>query len=343
MVRPGRISPRQPLFLFLYLGIAACIGLLAAGGYYVLQVWPKQAHKHPATVFEVPQGASLRTVANALQDQSLIENNLFFRMHARASGLDRQLQAGVYELSADLSPAQLLRRLAAGMVQQHAIRLPEGANLRSVMSLLGNNDVLSQESAGLMHLADELQLQLPFAEGAFFPDTYFVSAGASELSVLQRAHDAMITKLMQAWQQRAPNLEVQTPTQALVLASIIEKESDGESDRRQISQVFHLRLQQNMKLQTDPTVIYALGEGFDGDIKRGDLRVDSPFNTYRYRGLPPTPIALPSLASIEAALNPADGDFLYFVARGDGSSQFSRTLGEHNAAVRRYQLSKGDP
>jgi UPF0755 protein len=136
---------------------------------------------------------------------------------------------------------------------------------------------------------------------------------------------------------------VQTPTQALVLASIIEKESDGESDRRQISQVFHLRLQQNMKLQTDPTVIYALGEGFDGDIKRRDLRVDSPFNTYRHRGLPPTPIALPSLASIEAALNPADGDFLYFVARGDGSSQFSRTLGEHNAAVRRYQLSKGDP
>ena len=132
-----------------------------------------------------------------------------------------------------------------------------------------------------------------------------------------------------------------SPEQALVLASIIEKESDGLSDRAQISQVFHLRLKKNMKLQTDPTVIYALGESFDGDIRRRDLRVDSPFNTYRYRGLPPTPIALPSLASIEAALHPATGDYLYFVARGDGSSQFSRTLKEHNAAVRRYQLSKG--
>jgi UPF0755 protein len=148
-------------------------------------------------------------------------------------------------------------------------------------------------------------------------------------------------QLQRAWRLRADNLAVATPAQALILASIIEKESDAPEDRRQISQVFHLRLKKNMKLQTDPTVIYALGENFDGDIRRRDLRVDSPFNTYRYKGLPPTPIALPSLASIQAAVNPADGDYLYFVARGDGTSQFSRTLEEHNAAVRRYQLSKG--
>ena len=190
-------------------------------------------------------------------------------------------------------------------------------------------------------LAGELELQLPFIEGAFFPETYFVPRGASDL-VLQRAHDAMMENLMNAWQNRGADLGLDSPEQALVLASIIEKESDSLSDRAQISQVFHLRLKKNMKLQTDPTVIYALGERFDGDIRRRDLTVDSPFNTYRYRGLPPTPIALPSLASIEAALHPAEGDYLYFVARGDGSSQFSRTLKEHNAAVRQYQLSKED-
>jgi UPF0755 protein len=149
----------------------------------------------------------------------------------------------------------------------------------------------------------------------------------------------MMTTLGRAWAKRDSSVQLNSPAEALVLASIIEKESDGLSDRRQISQVFHLRLQKNMRLQTDPTVIYALGAEFDGDLRRRDLRVDSPFNTYRYRGLPPTPIALPSLASIEAALHPAPGDYLYFVARGDGSSQFSRTLEEHNAAVRRYQLS----
>ena len=209
------------------------------------------------------------------------------------------------------------------------------------MALLAEQEVLEHRTTGWQQLQYELDLDLPFTEGAFFPDTYFVPKGASDLSVLQRAHDALLVQLQSAWNSRGPDLAIETPAQALVLASIIEKESDAPEDRRQISQVFHLRLKKNMKLQTDPTVIYALGESFDGDIRRRDLRVDSPFNTYRYKGLPPTPIALPSRASIDAAVNPADGDFLYFVARGDGTSQFSRTLEEHNAAVRRYQLSKG--
>jgi UPF0755 protein len=276
-----------------------------------------------------------------LERLGVIESRLLFSLYARLHDLDRGLQAGNYQLPANLSAAELLAFLSSGKVEQHAIRLPEGLNMRTVMALLGNEAALSHQSAGLAGLADELDLQLPFVEGAFFPETYFVPQGASDLSVLQRAHDAMIEHLMRAWQNRGPNLGLDNPEQALVLASIIEKESDGLSDRAQISQVFHLRLKKNMKLQTDPTVIYALGDSFDGDIRRRDLRVDSPFNTYRYRGLPPTPIALPSSASIEAALHPAEGDYLYFVARGDGSSQFSRTLKEHNAAVRRYQLSKG--
>ena len=322
--------------------VGAVFFAIAASAYYVMDHWPQRAGSYPALAFEVPQGASLNQIALELELRGVIENRLLFNLYARLLDLDRGLQAGTYQLPANLSPAELLAFLSSGKVEQHAIRLPEGLNMRTVLALLASEEALSHRSSGLEGLAGELELQLPFIEGAFFPETYFVPRGASDLSVLQRAHDAMMEHLMNAWQNRGADLGLDSPEQALVLASIIEKESDSLSDRAQISQVFHLRLKKNMKLQTDPTVIYALGERFDGDIRRRDLTVDSPFNTYRYRGLPPTPIALPSLASIEAALHPAEGDYLYFVARGDGSSQFSRTLKEHNAAVRQYQLSKED-
>ena len=326
------------------LGSAVGIALLTltASVYYLLQLWPGQKTDHDATIFNIPEGASFTRVANELAAVGLIDSPLLFRLYAQLSRSDRRLLAGVYEVPRQQSAQELLALFSSGRVQQHAIRLPEGASLRTVMALLAEQEVLEHRTTGWQQLQYELDLDLPFTEGAFFPDTYFVPKGASDLSVLQRAHDALLVHLQNAWNSREPDLAIETPAQALVLASIIEKESDAPEDRRQISQVFHLRLKKNMKLQTDPTVIYALGESFDGDIRRRDLRVDSPFNTYRYKGLPPTPIALPSRASIDAAVNPADGDFLYFVARGDGTSQFSRTLEEHNAAVRRYQLSKGD-
>ena len=325
------------------LGSAVGIVLLTltASVYYLLQLWPGQKTDHDATIFNIPEGASFTRVANELAAVGLIDSPLLFRLYAQLSRSDRRLLAGIYEVPRQQSAQELLALFSSGRVQQHAIRLPEGASLRTVMALLAEQEVLEHRTTGWQQLQYELDLDLPFTEGAFFPDTYFVPKGASDLSVLQRAHDALLVQLQSAWNSRGPDLAIETPAQALVLASIIEKESDAPEDRRQISQVFHLRLKKNMKLQTDPTVIYALGESFDGDIRRRDLRVDSPFNTYRYKGLPPTPIALPSRASIDAAVNPADGDFLYFVARGDGTSQFSRTLEEHNAAVRRYQLSKG--
>ena len=325
------------------LGFAVGIVLLTltASVYYLMQLWPGQKTDHDATIFNIAEGASLTRVANELAAVGLIDSPLLFRLYAQLSRSDRRLLAGIYEVPRQQSALELLALFSSGRVQQHAIRLPEGANLRTVMALLAEQEVLEHRATGWQQLQSELDLDFPFAEGAFFPDTYFVPKGASDLSVLQRAHDALLAQLQSAWNSRGSNLAIETPAQALVLASIIEKESDAPEDRRQISQVFHLRLKKNMKLQTDPTVIYALGESFDGDIRRRDLRVDSPFNTYRYKGLPPTPIALPSRASIDAAVNPADGDFLYFVARGDGTSQFSRTLEEHNAAVRRYQLSKG--
>jgi UPF0755 protein len=181
---------------------------------------------------------------------------------------------------------------------------------------------------------------VPFAEGYFFPDTYLVVKGTKVSDVLIMAHKAMTTKLDAVWQQKNSRMVLATPEELLILASIIEKESGQKSDRRTISQVFHNRLQRNMRLQTDPTVIYAIGDEFDGDIRSRDLRMDSPFNTYKVKGLPPTAIALPSYDSLLAAAQPSTGDFLYFVARGDGTSQFSRTLSEHNAAVRKFLLQR---
>lgn len=334
VVRPGNTRRLWALTALALLALSSPV-------FYLLQIWPEQKSDRQAVVFNIAQGASLTQVADELAALGLTDSPILFRLYARLSGSDRELRAGTYEVPSRQNARELLTLFSSGKVQQHAIRLPEGMNLRVVASLLAEQAVLEQRSNGWQHLQHELDLELPFAEGAFFPDTYFVSAGASDLSVLQRAHEALLAQLRSVWNARADNLAVQTPAQALILASIIEKESDAPQDRRQISQVFHLRLKKNMKLQTDPTVIYALGEAFDGDIRRRDLRVDSPFNTYRYKGLPPTPIALSSRASIEAAVNPADGDYLYFVARGDGTSQFSRTLEEHNAAVRRYQLSRG--
>lgn len=324
---------RKPLILISLLILCVAAGIREAW------VWPEREGVYSATVVEVPNGASLRSLATVLQQRGLINNALLFRLYARASGYDRRLRAGVYDVAENLSAKALLTLFASGKVQQHPVRIPEGATLAQLLPKLRSEAALDQSIEGTARLADQLKLGLPFLEGAFFPDTYFVPRGASDISVLQRAHDVMLTTLDRAWEQRDSSVQLKSPAEALVLASIIEKESDGMSDRRQISQVFHLRLQKNMRLQTDPTVIYALGAAFDGDLRRRDLRVDSPFNTYRYQGLPPTPIALPSLASIEAALHPAPGDYLYFVARGDGTSQFSRTLAEHNAAVRRYQLS----
>lgn len=321
------------------LALLSVLVVSAAVCIYELWAWPERPGAYPATVVEVPPGASLGSMASALEQRGLIDNPLLFRLYGRLAGYDRRLQVGIYQVPDNLSAQGLLKLFADGKVQQHSIRIPEGATLAQLLTKLRNEAVLGHSIKGIADLKTLLHLKLPFLEGAFFPDTYFVPQGAKDISVLQRAHDAMMTIITQAWERRDLSLQLDSPAEALVLASIIEKESDRLSDRRQISQVFHLRLQKKMRLQTDPTVIYALGAAFDGDLRRRDLRVDSPFNTYRYSGLPPTPIALPSKSSIEAALNPAPGDYLYFVARGDGTSQFSRTLEEHNAAVRRYQLS----
>ena len=254
-------------------------------------------------------------------------------------GASGGLRHGEYRLEPGITPDGLLDKLVRGEVVTYLVRVPEGITTRTLIESLNSNPHLIPLAShiDLGNLVEALGLSFPFAEGIFLPDTYQVKGGDTVASVLKRANEAMLDALAVAWAERV-NVEVASEHELLILASIIEKETGDPNDRGQISQVFHRRLSIDMRLQTDPTVIYALGDTFDGDIRRRDLRVDSPFNTYRVKGLPPTPIALPSKAAIQAAAKPAEGDYLYFVARGDGTSQFSRTLDAHNQAVRRYQL-----
>jgi UPF0755 protein len=324
---------------------AVSIGLFIAAAYFGLLAWAERPGELDGSVrYEVQVGQPFAQVTAELHQQGVIQSPRLFSLYARLTALDVAVQAGEYDLPRRVSPVGLLTLFATGQVVLHSVQLPEGAKLSQVLKALRTNAFLVDDlgigfvNGDLDTLLRRLRLSVPFAEGYFFPDTYLVVKGTKVSDVLIMAHEAMMTKLKTAWQQKSALVQLATPAELLILASIIEKESGRESDRRTISQVFHNRLQRNMRLQTDPTVIYALGDGYDGDIRSRDLRMDSPFNTYKVKGLPPTAIALPSLDSLLAAAQPSSGDYLYFVARGDGTSQFSRTLGEHNAAVRKFLL-----
>ena len=257
----------------------------------------------------------------------------------RISGDARQIRAGNYEASAGTTPRDLLRMMVQGDERLTVVRLIEGWTFRQVLAALAQADGLKPATRGMSEQAIMAAIGAPGApaEGQFFPDTYAYAKGSSDLAVLKRAHHAMQRQLDAAWQQRHPNSPLTSPQQALILASIIEKETGRPSDRPMIASVFHNRLRIGMPLQTDPTVIYGLGEAFDGNLRRSHLQEDTPFNTYTRRGLPPTPIAMPGKASLLAAVQPATSRALYFVARGDGSSAFSDNLSDHNRAVDQYQ------
>ena len=251
-----------------------------------------------------------------------------------------RLQAGSYEFPAGVTPTQLRRMLVRGEQAMRRVTLPEGWHFAQWRQALAQAADLRPDTATLPASAimQRLGLGNQSPEGAFFPATYAYPKNGSDWVVWEQAARAMQRVVAKAWAERAPNLPLRTPHEAVVLASLIEKETGRAADRAMISGVFVNRLRLGMRLQTDPSVIYGLGDAFDGDLKRVHLRRDGPYNTYTRRGLPPTAIAMPGLASLQAALNPASTEALYFVARGDGSSQFSRTLREHNRAVRRYQL-----
>ncbi len=260
----------------------------------------------------------------------------------RLSGQARQIRAGSYELQGEISPRSLLQKIVQGDEASRSVTLVEGWNFRQVRDALKRAENLKPEAAAMSDAQLMQQLGRPglAPEGRFFPDTYTYSKGASDLAVLQRALRAMDARLATVWAQRNTQVPLQNADQALILASIIEKETGRTSDQPQISAVFNNRLLIGMRLQTDPSVIYGLGASFDGNLRKADLQADTPFNTYTRSGLPPTPIAMPGRQALHAAVHPAPSRALYFVARGDGSSVFSDTLDAHNRAVNQFQRGK---
>ena len=329
------------LFALLALLVAAAGGLL----YRDLSAFAERPLGLPSDgiVVDLPRGQSIRALAGSLRAAGYLDRPaLYLEILARLDGSARRIRAGEYRLPAGMAPDALLALLVSGQVLQYPLTIVEGWSVRDLLSNLRNDPILLQTLEGLDGAEIMVRLGRPdmHPEGRFLPDTYHFPRGATDLAFLQRAMQAMDSVLAAEWERRAPGLPLETPGRALVLASIVEKETSLAEERARVAGVFVRRLQIGMRLQTDPTVIYGLGEGFDGNLRRRDLQADTDYNTYTRSGLPPTPIALPGRAAIHASLHPAAGDELYFVARGDGSHHFSRTLSEHNAAVRRYQLQQ---
>lgn len=295
----------------------------------------------PATPFEfnVKTGTTMKGVARQLTQTGLLSQPALFTLMARASGNGSALKAGNYQLDRPLTPWDLLQKLTKGDVSQSEFKFIEGWNFNQLRAALNSAPGLAHDTQTLSDAEIMQRLGAPdqHPEGQFFPDTYFFSTGMSDINILSRAYKLMQDQLAAAWAQRAPGLSYATAEEALVLASIIEKETGQAAERPQIAAVFLNRLRAGMLLQTDPTVIYGLGAQYDGNLHKRDLLADTPYNTYTRAGLPPTPIAMPGLESIHAALHPASTSAIYFVARGDGTHQFSSSLAEHNAAVNKYQ------
>ncbi|HET8747067.1 MAG TPA: endolytic transglycosylase MltG [Ramlibacter sp.] len=290
----------------------------------------------------IEPGTLPRGVAQAVRDAGVDVDPRLLYAWFRLSGEGPRIKAGSYELERGITPERLLDKLARGEESLRAVTVVEGWNFRQMRAALAKADQLRPDTAKLTDAELMTLLGRPgvHPEGRFFPDTYTYSRGSSDVKVYQRALRAMDKRLAQAWAVRSPQSILKNPDEALILASIVEKETGKAADRTLIAAVFQNRLKVGMPLQTDPTVIYGLGERFDGNLRKVDLQTDGPYNTYLRAGLPPTPIALPGKDSLLAAVQPAPGKFLYFVARGDGSSHFSGSLDEHNQAVNRYQRKR---
>ncbi len=291
-------------------------------------------------VYEVEPGSSLIALSNGLAADGILDSPAMLIFYARVRGDAASIQSGEYELHPGLSPREFLEMMLSGETVQYRVTLVEGWTLVQAVNALWEIPQLERElkSNNPYEIAEQLGLEQDSAEGLFYPDTYFFSRGSSDREILERARQRQDGILEEAWENRLGALPYDDAYDALILASIIEKESAQGSERGHISGVFVRRLEQGMRLQSDPTVIYGMGADYDGDIRRQDLQETTPYNTYRIDGLPPTPIALPGNESIIASLNPLPSDYLYFVSRGDGTHYFSSTLEEHNVAVNRFQL-----
>ncbi|MEN9657734.1 MAG: hypothetical protein RL571_1199 [Pseudomonadota bacterium] len=321
--------------------ILLLFGLACALGFWLYQYASTPLLQNTPQDFVVESGG-VKKVADQLVKQGVIDQALPFLVLARISGEDKQLKAGSYNLTAAVSPWQLLEKLSNGDTTTLTFTLIEGANWRELRKSLNSNPHLRHDTALMSdaELLAELGVSAISPEGLFFPDTYHVDKGSSDLKLLARSNQRMQAKLDKAWAGRSANVQLKTPYEALILASLVEKETGHAKDRALVAGVFVNRLRIGMRLQTDPAVIYGVGDSLDGRLRKVDLLTDTPYNTYTRSGLPPTPIAMVGDAALKAALNPAPTTALYFVAKGDGSSVFSNTLDEHNSAVRKYILNR---
>lgn len=338
-VETGNFSMRDKLFKLL--GLALFVVSLSVG--WVLMEVDAFAHRAMEVMskdqrIDIPAGSSLASVAEHLYAHGLIDSPQYFIWYSRWHGAARKLRAGQYAVEAGMTPRMLLDRIITGQVLQHSLTLVEGWNFRQVINAVHATDTLQHTLTNLSdaEIMSRIGAEGVHPEGQFFPDTYQFPTDTNDVEFLKRAYAAMQIQLQEAWKQRSADLPLVSPYEVLILASIIEKETAVVSERPDIAGVFIRRLKVGMRLQTDPTVIYGMGDRYTGDIRREDLVRDTPYNTYTRKGLPPTPIAMPGQGALLAAVRPAAGDALFFVARGDGSHQFSATLEQHNQAVRDY-------
>ncbi len=346
--------------------LVAVVVLVVCGGAF-LGFKLQQFLETPLTIdnegieYQLSKGGSLNSASYELEQLGLISSSQWLRIYSRLSGRGQAVKAGDYWLQSGITPKQLITKFEQGDVRLFQVTLVEGWNFYQLLSALQKAERLTSilTDENLQHIAKELSINQELSiktgmainvqiensssllEGWFFPDTYRYHSGDTDLSILKQSHERMKEVLEDEWQNREENLPYKTPYEALVMASIIEKETGAPEERPEIAGVFVRRLQKNMRLQTDPTIIYGLGPNFDGNLKRRHLRDSSNvYNTYRHHGLTPTPIAMPGREAIHAALHPAKGEALYFVAKGDGTHHFSKTLEEHEAAVKKYQIKE---
>jgi UPF0755 protein len=322
--------------LFVLMVVLAMLAV-AAGFYWVKQ--PIIDAAHPSIEFSIAPGSSGRALARQIADAGVPVNPELFALLARLSGKSSKMKAGNYELKPGTTPLRLLDQLVRGEFAQEALAIIEGWTFKQMREAIAEHPALKHDTVQLSdrELMEKIDPDYKTPEGMFFPDTYLFAKGASEMQIYRQAHSALLKRLNEAWENRDKALPYKTPYEALTMASIIEKETGMATDRSMVAGVFVNRLKRGMLLQTDPTVIYGMGDRYKGVIHKSDLERDTPYNTYTRAGLPPTPISLPGKAALAAALNPAKTDALYFVSRGNGSSEFSSNLNDHNRAVSKYQ------
>lgn len=328
-----------------FLAVVTVLVATLAFGFYYWAGQPIMKKDGEAIAFTIEAGSGVRGATEQVAAAGVPVQPVLLEALVRLSGKSGKIKAGAYELEPGTTPRRLVEQLVRGEFAQHALVVIEGWTFRQMREAIAATKTLRHETAKMSdaELMAKVSSEYKQPEGLFFPDTYLFAKGASDLQIYKQAHQMLLTRLKEAWEKREPNLPYKTPYEALIMASIVEKETGQKSERAMIAGVFVNRLRTGMMLQTDPSVIYGMGARYEGKIAKKDLTTDTPYNTYTRYGLPPTPIALPGTQSLDAALAPAKTAALYFVSRNDGTSKFSDSLPEHNRAVNQYQRGASTP